>query len=313
MSKKDPKLNYGIYNGIGVYYNYKDKERNADTYIKNILNKLLSMFKYENLPATIPQHEMEKIILTSGSCSIIDHNDKLYATYFTPAEGLDPYGRPLKININNNGLNLNTTLKVEDVVIINNDFLGVGVLNILAKYVNFLVENEISIMRTIFNSRNLDVLIANDDTAKLSAEEYLKRLENGDESVILGNKLFESIKTINKNKDNRGLTNDLIGLQQFIKAGLYNEFGLNLNNQMKKERLINAEVNNAEFIYPYIDNMLQARKTGVEAMNEKYNLNVSVEFNSIWKNRNIVEALESGANDRVKNTDDKNNSKPIKQ
>ena len=80
---------------------------------------------------------------------------------------------------------------------------------------------------------------------------------------------------------------------------------------MKKERLIRAEVNNAEFIYPYIDNMLQARKMGVKAMNEKYNLNVSVEFSSIWKNRNIAEALESGADDRIKNSNNGNNTKPI--
>ena len=56
----------------------------------------------------------------------------------------------------------------------------------------------------------------------------------------------------------------------------------------KKERLITAEVEqNKELLFPLINNMFTNRVKAVEELNNKYNLDVTVEYGSIWKYRNL--------------------------
>ena len=93
---------------------------------------------------------------------------------------------------------------------------------------------------------------------------------------------------------------DLVQYQQYLKASLFNEIGLNANYNMKKERLISGEIEaNADVLYPLIDNMLFCRNQGLEALNKKYGLNIGVELNSSWDYRND-DSIESPDEDLKK-------------
>ena len=63
MSKID-KYNYCL--DEGFTYNFRDKEQNFRNYVKYMLNRSLSMFKYHNLPETLPANEIEMMLQTSG-------------------------------------------------------------------------------------------------------------------------------------------------------------------------------------------------------------------------------------------------------
>lgn len=79
---------------------------------------------------------------------------------------------------------------------------------------------------------------------------------------------------------------DLIELEQYLKASMYNEIGLNSNFNMKRERLTTAEVSmNTDNLYPLVDDMLALRREMVDNMNKMYGLSVEVEFNSSWDYR----------------------------
>src|SRR5699024_187382 len=70
----------------------------------------------------------------------------------------------------------------------------------------------------------------------------------------------------------------------------YNEIGIDLNFNMKRERLTSGEVSqNSEVLFPLTNNMFRNRVQGVEQLNEKYNLDVKVDYGSIWKERAIKE------------------------
>ena len=55
------RYDWGLYTGRGGTFEYKDKSRNVNRYVDEMLNKSLIMFKYEGLPDSIPQIELEKL------------------------------------------------------------------------------------------------------------------------------------------------------------------------------------------------------------------------------------------------------------
>ena len=73
------KYDWGIYNGVGGKYDFKDKDSNIRNKVLQSLNKSLRMFDYENLPDSIPKTELEKLIQTNGFVCIIEVDSELYA------------------------------------------------------------------------------------------------------------------------------------------------------------------------------------------------------------------------------------------
>ena len=105
--------------------------------------------------------------------------------------------------------------------------------------------------------------------------------------VIGEAKLFDALKVTPTN--NKGVNSfaDLYGYQQFIEAQLNNTIGLATNNNMKRERLTTNEIEvNKNASYPLIDNMLRNRKQAVEKINKMFDLDIDVEFSSIWNGTN---------------------------
>ncbi|MGJ8505812.1 hypothetical protein, partial [Glaesserella parasuis] len=63
---------------------------------------------------------------------------------------------------------------------------------------------------------------------------------------------------------------------------------------MKRERLVSGEVEQSEdSLFPFVYNMMKCRIKGIEALNAKYELQVNVDFGSIWhiKNKELVDDI----------------------
>src|SRR5699024_4992230 len=68
-----------------------------------------------------------------------------------------------------------------------------------------------------------------------------------------------------------------------------NEIGIDSNHNMKRERLNSDEVNKNQSLLQLLpDMMLQCREVGVELVNDFFNLDIEVMFNSIWKTEDEV-------------------------
>ena len=86
----------------------------------------------------------------------------------------------------------------------------------------------------------------------------------------------------------------MIEYQQYIKSEMFNEVGLSSNFNMKRERLISSEVDQAEdSLFPLVYNMMENRISGIAAMNEMFGLNITVDFGSVWslKNKKLVDGV----------------------
>ena len=278
---------WGIYSAVGGNYDYRDKDRNIQTHLMYMLNRSLQMFTYTGLPETMPENEVEYILQTHGHGAIIEVDDNLYCFAGHLGGALGVYNKPTEININNIALNINKTYKIDDVVLMLNDDLAIGLLPLFNKYCSMLVESEITMVMTNINKRVDNIMLVNDDNTAESARLYLKKLEEGNLGYIMTNKLYESFKSTGIGEVKTRLS-ELIDFNQYIRATMHNEIGLKDTMNMKKERLITDELSeNQDTIYPLIDGMLKNRIQGIEKINKKYGLDISVELNSSWARKNV--------------------------
>lgn len=267
-------------------YDFRDKKRNLDSFIRYMLVRTLQMFKYEGLPETLPAEELEKMLQVEGFAFVTEHEGNLYA--FTGGLGgvQGVYGEPTEIVVSSPALSLNKTFRIDEGVLISNDYMRIGLIPLISQYGTILTENTITMILSTINKRTNNLISVNDDNTAESARQYLKKLEDGELGFIMENRLYESLKakTVVENSSTRLV--DLIELHQYTKASLYNELGLNSNFNMKKERLISQEIEiNSNSIYPLVDNMLECRQKAVDKINKKYRTSITVEFASSWRVR----------------------------
>lgn len=264
-----------------------NKKEQLSKFRADMLNKSLTMFEWKNLPDTLPAVEIEKQLQTNGYSIIAKVEGNIYA-FQGGFSGQDPYNQPTKAIVNNPSLNYNGTFTInEDCVIIKNDDMQQGLIHIYNKYGTLLIENQITMLMTDYNYRMPFTISSKDDTTTQSAREYLQKVIDGSLGVIGEAKLFDALKVTPTN--NKGVNSfaDLYGYQQFIEAQLNNTIGLATNNNMKRERLTTNEIEvNKNASYPLIDNMLRNRKQAVEKINKMFDLDIDVEFSSIWNGTN---------------------------
>ena len=264
-----------------------NKKEQLSKFRADMLNKSLTMFEWKNLPETLPAVEIEKQLQTNGYSIIAKVEGNVYA-FQGGFSGQDPYNQPTKAIVNNPSLNYNGTFTInDDCVIIKNDDMQQGLIHIYNKYGTLLIENQITMLMTDYNYRIPFTISSKDDSTTQSAREYLQKIIDGSLGVIGEAKLFDALKVTPTN--NKGVNSfaDLYGYQQFIEAQLNNTIGLATNNNMKRERLTTNEIEvNKNASYPLIDNMLRNRKQAVEKINKMFDLDINVEFSSIWNGTN---------------------------
>lgn len=277
-------------------YDYKSKRANVNQLNKYMLAKTLSMFEYENLPATIPARELEKLLQRNGYAFITKAPDgELYA--FTGGLGgeTDVYGNATQIVITNPALKYNATLDIKkDGVLFYNDDMAAGLLAFYEKQNTLLVENEINMVVWGYNSRTQKLISAPDDKSKESADLYVKKIIDGELSVIGENALFDGVKVQPANNSSGNGVSQMIEYHQYIKSCLFNEVGLPSNFNMKKERLISSEIDQAEdSLFPLVYNMMENRIAAVNLINEMFGTNIKVGFGSVWalKNKKLVDGV----------------------
>lgn len=289
MLSKEEKRSY--YNNSSNY-SVINKTENVQNIIDGVLNKTLTMFLYNNLPDTLPIEEIEKLLQLNGFGFVTMVDDKLVILKGSyNYEKVDIYNRPFEINCYLPDKKTFKLFKISDGVVIKNDYLERGLLPIFKKWGYLINESELTLVIANRFKRMVKTFIANDDPTAESVRTYLKKIDEGETSLIVGNILWDSIKV--DGETNSNTLHELIEYDNYIKSELYEELGLYSNDNMKKERLVTSEIETGlNSIYPLVDNMLNSRKKALLEINEKFNTNISVEFTSSWEYRlNLGENL----------------------
>lgn len=278
------------------YYQFEFAKKylfNKDLYLQNFINDMLcrcyAMFDYKNLPDTIQKQDIEKYLLLNGHCIFTKENNNFYVFNgdFTGVENV--YHRLHKYIVVNIALNLNKEYETEnnaDCVLIQNDSESQGFFHLFSKYGIMLNDCEISLNMLSVLNRIPYLITSADEKTKSNAELFLNKIKNGDFSIIADNAFLESIKSIPLNNTNNNQINNLMELNQYIKASAFNSIGLNANWNSKRERLNQSEISlNEDSLMPLVENMLYSRQQAIKAINEKYDLNIEIDLANVWKQK----------------------------
>lgn len=270
-----------------LIYNHLDKRKNVTDMVTYMFNRSNIMFKYHNLPDSIPETELEKLLQTNGYVIVGKINGDLYALNGGLGGETDVYNRPTIATISVPYFNFNDTWEIDkDCVVIKNDSNAIGLIPMFVKYCTLMNENEITMMLATVNKRIQNLLSANDDNTIESAKQFLKDVFEGKMGIIAESKLFDSLKVNNSSTTAQVNLKDLFEFEQYLKASMYNEIGLSANFNMKRERLTSAEIEtNSDNLYPLVDDMLNNRRLAIEKINEMFETDITVEFNSSWDYR----------------------------
>lgn len=277
----------------------KDKDKSVNLFVTQTLQKTQSMFVYKNLPSTIPSNELEEILQTNGHCIVSRENGDLYALAGGFGGELNAYYKPTKYVVANSYLRISKEYEIDkDCILIKNDYYAQGLINLIGKYAALLTDVNISLNTCAVLTRLQMLISASDDKTKESADVFIEKLLNGDFSVIAENAFLKGVNLQTLPTTQNTAIEKLIELNQYYKANLLNEIGLNSNFNMKRERLNETEILlNTDDLLPFVENMLQQRRLAVTKINEKYDLDISVDLKSSWK-------TEKETNDKATETEE---------
>ena len=283
----------------------KNKELLIDSYVRYMVNRTLSMFKYDGLPETIPERELELIIQLFRFGVITKVDDKLFVFYGGLGGEPNEYYQPTQAIVSNPYLRYSKVLKLDDyikddgnAVVIWNDKSHIGLMPMFLRNSELLAECDISLKYSLVKKRFMNIVTADDDETKDSLQTMFEDVENGTGFGIVVTKKLLDDSSIGKVET--GLSNnstdlkDIIETKQYILGSWYNELGLNANFNMKREAINESESDmNEDALLPLIDDMLQCRKIAMEQINKKFGTSIRVDLSSSWKNiRKEIEQRE---------------------
>ena len=264
-----------------------NKKELVNSYIRYMLNRTQDMFEYKGLPESIPKKNLELYLQTKGFVVIPSKNiDKPIAMYGGLGGVPNEYYMPTIAIVNNPYLKYNESLTIgKDCIVIYNDSTITGLMPMFEKYALLLAECDLSINMINKTNRIDNVIECGDSNTEAAALKFIDDIENGELSHIVSKKFIDEsllkIHSLSKTTDN---LLKLIELRNYIESSWYIDLGLNSNYNMKRESLTDSETEVDTYtLTPLIKNMLEERQNGIKRINEKWNLNISVDLGGSWK------------------------------
>lgn len=266
----------------------QDKKLNAQYYARYMLDRLQELFEYDNLPETIEKRYMVLQLITNGNIFITDQTNGNGLMSFVGGWGglPDGYYAPTQYVIANPYTKVDRVFDIGiDGVLILNDSLSIGLLPMIMRYAELLAENDLSIRMASINARRRNVISVPDadDATYKSAQKYLSDVEEGKLGIVGENAFLDGVRVQSDGVVGGTGIVDLIELEQYLRATLYNELGLNANYNMKRESINSNESQlNKDALHPLIDNMIDEQSQGWDKVNKMYGTNIRVRLSSSW-------------------------------
>ena len=267
--------------------------------IQYMFDRTQSMFEYSGMGEGMPPDIFELYLQTVGFIGVIDVAGTLYATRGTLGGIPNEFNRPSTFIVANPGLQrkypyiqINREYQIGvDCVVIKNDSLYIGLYPAFNHFANMLAENEITMHIDSINRRIVDLITADNDNNFKSAQIYLDDIKNGKLGSIADPHIFDGIKVQPYGNSARGT--ELVEIEQYWLAQLYNFIGLNANYNMKREAIGAGETAlNDDSLTPLIENMLQCRKEGLAEIEQMFGSVINVRLSGSWAERDIMNDSE---------------------
>lgn len=294
-----------------------DFKSNYDFYFRWLSNKVCSAFiikdesEDKSFSGTVDWDYFKLNLILDGSICVTDFGNNLYACIGNPGGEPDEYYKPTIFTIANPILGSKQVKDGKDGVIIYNTaidafaytghsfVLSGGLYDLISQTATLLADNIISINCGQINSRVLAFVTADSESQAVAGEAVMKRMYAGKPYQILRSDLIEklNVNPINTSSVGTNLT-QLVELHNYIIANFFQSIGVKSNNVMKRERLINSEIDSQnDYLKISLLEILTSWQRGFDRVNELYGTDISVNLNPAL----LDELLEDSTSDEMVN------------
>ena len=267
-------------------------------YFDFILRLLYRVILIENIPPSVSETFFKLILYTQGKISFfdgvkIDENEsELLALNCSRAAEPTVYYIPRQVLVTNPRLKKSYTLTPgEDCEIVylseadkyNLSEINGGLYELISRTAIMLADNDISINITQKNTRLVNLVSGDTQNTVDSIRAVISSMYEGDPTIVVKSSLIDKLQGIPllDKQSNQNLV-QLIEVQQYILSHFYEQIGICTHDQMKRERLITAEINdNLDLAFLNIDDMLESIREGIERVNAMFGTKMTVRLNPI--------------------------------
>lgn len=282
----------------GEYKGVSNVQDNFDLYFDMLVNKVCSLFKWENLPETVDERFLMVNLMLTGKVCWFDHNGRIYAlngnwggepnVYYRPTQFIvaNPViGSKTLTVLNKDGSNsldniTGVLMPLTDADYFNDCEQG-GLYRLIYQTAGLLADNISSLNISQINGRVSQIWTADNDAMARTVEEVIRDVYEGHPYRVVSQDILNKVNAVPTAQT--GQSNTLLNLieaHQYILASFFNEIGIPSQWNMKRERVNTAET---ELMTGSLDvsvyNMEKNLKAAVEKINELFGTNVSVRFN----------------------------------
>ena len=251
-------------------------------YFTQFFNLTLNIFKWEDT-GEVESRFIERTLIENGYCFVYEDSDFGLVCMPCALIGLNIYNEPTNVQITSPLIN--KTLKINDGVLIYNNYTKTGLIPIIMNYVDRLTEIETTINTNIYLQKTPYIIVADKKTEK-SIREVANQITNNEPVIVVKSSIVENLQNLELHTN--FVAPELFELKQKIENEFLTFIGLNNNSQTnKKERLIVDEVNvNNDYINRNVDILYNAREIACKKINEKFGVNWKV-----TRQNNLSESL----------------------
>lgn len=259
------------------------------------LQRTIQMFEWDircngKTSTKITRRSLELLVQSNGLGGVVKVNDELYCLYGTLGGEPNWNYMPSKFIFANAFLNESRECDIygidkdKDVVIIPNDSLYRGMIPTIKFHAEQLTETYLTKRAVLIWLRANRILTAPTSDAMDDLNDYMQDLELGKLASIYDKNFLKDIKDLGGDSSVRGVVTQILECLQYEKAALFNDCGLQMNYNMKRESITSSEAQLGEgALLPKPDDMMDMRKMAVKEIKDVFDETWSVEFSSAWK------------------------------
>ena len=279
-------------------YDVADVKTGYQYWYFKLINILLDMFTWKNLPEGLSSREIELNLIMTGHAVILPKKDGTLFTPLTSLYGYDEYYQPTHAVFANPVVVQAHQYKIgEECSVIYNNKLkdslyyikSDGGLNTFVKrYARLLADVESTLNIYTVNARLTSYPVANDGNVMESLKLFFKKLTLGKRAIISDNSIIEEFRNVDINRSNVGDgVNDWLIARDKILEQFYRDLGVKMYNP-KKAQVTDDEVDaNTQLLLISKDDMQDARDEGADMTNDLFGTDMIPELNPIFDIREV--------------------------
>lgn len=251
-------------------------------YQKMLLEKAIAIYEYGGLPATIPAHEIERLLMTLGACVFVNTAD--YGLVVLPCtfSGVGVY-KDLPPDVLWATPLVSGSAKRADVAVGYNNSTHIGLADTIDRYSRLLADVDTTFAITLYNQRIPSIPLAPDDNSAESYNAAMLANRLGITSAVITDALLKDVQMLPVVPASSGTKfTDIIDARENVLKIFLSELGVQYGDPKRERQTIDEIHMNTQALIVNSADMLAAREQMCKDVNARYGTNITVRINPAY-------------------------------